>query len=344
MSWRGKAEDMGHVEEIGPSGKHGFGLKLKAHLRRFWWLYLILFVACTLILVFCLLYVAFPHISQHNINDSTLTIQSLVLLNPTPDSFHLVQTSVVGNGSPYHPNMDAFNASLSLDGAAPYAYVEIPQIHATAQATTVVDQDVKITDLDAFNAYNVAVLQNENVKLKVKGRTALHEMGFPTATVNYDKSVTMKGLNKLTGFNVTNFSIELTPEADGTNMIGTVYIPNPTVMTISMGNVTFNNYIANTPTFIGTTTLTNLTLHPGNNTLPMRSQINQSLVITQLLSTFKDGMLPIDIVGNSSIYNGQHLPYVEEAFKSVTQHITLNAGAALKAVGFDLSKAGGSPP
>jgi len=42
------------------------------------------------------------------------------------------------------------------------------------------------------------------------------------------------GLNKLNGFNVTAFSIELTPEADGTNMIGTVYIPNPTVMTIAM--------------------------------------------------------------------------------------------------------------
>ena len=44
----------------------------------------------------------------------------------------------------------------------------------------------------------------------------------------------MPGLNKLTGFNVTNFTIELNPEPDGTNMVGTVYIPNPTVMTISM--------------------------------------------------------------------------------------------------------------
>lgn len=42
------------------------------------------------------------------------------------------------------------------------------------------------------------------------------------------------GLNKLKGFNITEFSIKLTPEPDGTNMVGTVYIPNPTVMTISM--------------------------------------------------------------------------------------------------------------
>ena len=131
-----------------------------------------------------------------------------MLSNPTPESFHLVQTSVVGNGSPYHPNLDAFNASLSLDGAAPYAYVEIPQIHATAQATTVVDQDVKIADLDAFNAYNVAVLQSENVKLKVKGKTALHEMRFPTTTVNYDKSVTMKGWYLRTPYNHISTNIQ----------------------------------------------------------------------------------------------------------------------------------------
>ncbi|KAL2053437.1 hypothetical protein ABVK25_006431 [Lepraria finkii] len=344
MSWQGKAEGMGHVEEVGPSGKRGFGPKLKAHLRRFWWLHLIVFIAFTLILVLSLIYAAFPHISQHDINGSTLTIQSLVLSSPTPDSFHLVQTSVIGNGSPYHPNLDAFNASLSLDGRAPYAYIEIPQVHATAQATTVVDQDVSITDLDAFTDYNIAVLQNEDVKLDVKGKTALHEMRFPTNTVNYDKAVTMKGLNKLTGFNVTNFTIELNPEPDGTNMVGTVYIPNPTVMTISMGNVTFDNFIASTTTRIGTTTLTNLTLFPGNNTIPMRSQINQTLVLTQILENFKDGMLPIDIVGNSSVYDGQHLVYFEKALASVTQHITLNVGMALKAVGLDPSSLSGSPP
>ena len=75
----------------------------------------------------------------------------------------------------------------------PYAYIEIPAVHATAQTTTVVDQDVTITDLDAFIDYNINVLQNEEVHLDVKGRTALHEMNFPTTNVNYNKTATMKG-------------------------------------------------------------------------------------------------------------------------------------------------------
>ena len=76
----------------------------------------------------------------------------------------------------------------------------------------------------------------------------------------------------------------------------------------------------------------------------MRSQVNQTLVLTQILENFKDGMLPIDIMGNSSVYDGQHLVYFEKALASVTQHITLNVGAALKAVGLDPSSLSGSPP
>ena len=55
------------------------------------------------------------------------------------------------------------------------------------------DQDVIITDADAFIAYNEAVLNQEEVQVNVKGRTALHEMKLPTTHVDYDKITTMKG-------------------------------------------------------------------------------------------------------------------------------------------------------
>ena len=138
---------------------------------------------------------AFPRISQNGINDSTLEIKSLVLSEPTPDSFHLKQTAAIGNKSPYHPRLDAFNASLSLAGPSikPYAYVTIPEIFASENATTVIDQDVKITDSDQFNIYTSGVLSNESISLAIEGKTGLHEMRFPTTTVDYNKVVVMKG-------------------------------------------------------------------------------------------------------------------------------------------------------
>lgn len=49
-------------------------------------------------------------------------------------------------------------------------------------------------------------------------------------TVDADGNI---GLNKLKGFDVTEFHIMLEAQ-NGRNMNGTVYIPNPSVMTITM--------------------------------------------------------------------------------------------------------------
>ncbi|KAL8689252.1 MAG: hypothetical protein Q9218_005035 [Villophora microphyllina] len=323
-----------YVQEVGAEGKKsGFGAKFKGHLKKWWWLHLIFFIASTLIIVLCLVYVGFPRISQNGVNDSTLEIQSLTLSNPTPHSFHLEQTAKLTNPSTYHPNLDRFNASLSVGSSPdkPYAYIELPAIHATKEATTHIDQDVQIVDMNAFVDYSTQLLTKDSVDLVVKGRTKLHEMRLPTTTVDYHKTVTMRGLNGLAGFNVTSFTIKLIPEPDGANMIGTVSIPNPSPITMTMGNVTFNNYVDNE--FIGTSLLSDLILKPGDNTVPMRSTVNQTIVIAKVTGTYEDGMLPVDIVGNSSVYNGQHLEYFEKALQSNKQHIILNVGAALAALG-----------
>ena len=153
----------------------------------------------------------------------------------------------------------------------------------------------------------------------------------------------MIGLNSLTGFNVTSFNISLLPSpSDGSNMHGTVLIPNPSPMTLSMGNVTFDNYIASpNHTLIGNSTLTNLVLKPGDNIVPMRSTVDQATVISQPVSTFKDGRLPVDIVARSVVYGGERIAYFEEALKAVNQSVTLDVGRALKAIGVDISGEGG---
>ena len=157
--------------------------------------------------------------------------------DPTPSSFHLKQTATLGHITKYHPNLDAYNASLSLDvpGAKPFTYIPIPALRSVRNGTPVnVDADTEIADLDAFTVFNKALLASETLKIRVQGRTGLHEGKFPTAHVNYNHTVTMKGLNKLQGFNVTSFQIMLSPEPDGTNMVGQAFIPNPSVATIHL--------------------------------------------------------------------------------------------------------------
>ena len=47
----GKAYGQTHVEELERGRKPGFGARLKAHYKKFWWLHLLIFIACTLIIV-----------------------------------------------------------------------------------------------------------------------------------------------------------------------------------------------------------------------------------------------------------------------------------------------------
>ncbi|CAF9913769.1 MAG: hypothetical protein HETSPECPRED_001655 [Heterodermia speciosa] len=346
----GKAGDSSHIEEIGTGQKPKptFGTKLKRHYKRFWWLHLIFFICFTLIIVLCLIYLAYPHIAQQGITASTLTIQSLILSSPTLTTFHLTQTALITNNNTYHPHLDAFNASISLHSSSssddtPYAQITLPSIHATRTATSSVNQTVQITNLSAFNAYSAAVLGSESVELRVKGRTKLHEMRFPSTVVDYDKVVRMKGLNSLTGFSIPSFSIKLPPDpTDGTNLIGQIYIPNPSVMTLEMGNLTLTTHISNTTLSLGITHLTNLVLRPGNNTLPMRSTINQTLVVSSLLSgRYPDGVLPVDIGVQSVERGGVRLGYFEEALRGVRLGVRLDVGRALREVGVDVGGGGG---
>ena len=76
----------------------------------------------------------------------------------------------------------------------PYAHISLPAIHATRSAPVSVNQTVQITDPDAFNAYSGAVLRSENLQLRLRGRTKLHEMRFPDTVVGYDKVVGMRGM------------------------------------------------------------------------------------------------------------------------------------------------------
>lgn len=118
-------------------------------------------------------------------------------------------------------------------------------------------------------------------------------------------------------------------------MLGTVTIPNPSVMTLDLGNVTMNLFVAGTP--IGYSLLPDLVLRPGSNSAPMQARVDQTALISLILATYKDGVLPLEIVGNSSVKDGVSLKYYEEAIKANTIKLDLDAAPALKAIGINVT-------
>lgn len=114
--------------------------------------------------------------------------------NPTPESFRLEQTQVIGSDSKYHPRIYAFDADVSLGGAAaPFTTVRVPEVKSQDGTEVNVSQMVTLSDLGAFGGYAKAVMLSKEVGLNIYGRPDLKEGALPTTTVTYNKTVTMKG-------------------------------------------------------------------------------------------------------------------------------------------------------
>ena len=142
-------------------------------------------------------YVGFPNIAQSQLNKSTLNMTMQQITNPTLNSVQLAQTSIAYNPSAYHPNLDGFQAALFLEDTEPniqpFGYMDIPPIHATRATEIISNQTLTIANMDQFIAYNTLVYTSKTFRLALRGVTKLHEMKFPTATVNYNKVITMNG-------------------------------------------------------------------------------------------------------------------------------------------------------
>lgn len=151
------------------------------------------------------------------------------------------------------------------------------------------------------------------------------------------------GLNKLSGLNISDVRIlSGTDEilSDGSNLLANVSIPNPSVMTLDLGNITMN--LAVDGTAIGYALIPDLYLKPGDNVFPLQSHVDQLAILGLIQNKYNDAVLPLEIVGNSSIKDGQHLTYYEDAIKSNTINLNLDVGPALADIGINITSFGGS--
>jgi hypothetical protein len=73
--------------------------------------------------------------------------------------------------------------------------ITMPQIHAHHPNTniTIENQEATIVDMDQVAAFSTQVLTQENITVRMEGRTKLHLGALPVNSVNYNSSITFKG-------------------------------------------------------------------------------------------------------------------------------------------------------
>ena len=207
----------------------------------------------------------------------------------------------------YNEETPGFNpyTMVSLDGQSVRGKTDI----------SVQEKIVNIGNRTEINVFLEKMLYSKNTDISVKANTTAH-IGALNFNIKLEKTVNVAALDELRGFSLDDARIKLPADQDGTNLLGRLTLPNWSDLTIGLGNLTFNAWAGDL--VIGTASVFDVVLPPGNSTLPFRGELFLEVVMDNLLDilgtqgqAITEGVLEVIISGNKTTINGEHITYLE---------------------------------
>ena len=138
-------------------------------------------------------------------------------------------------------------------------------------------------------------------------------------------------MNQFNGFSISDATLLLPAESDGTNLIGNTTLPNPSVLHLQVGTINLNLKAGDI--VIGNASLQDVTLVPGDNVYPLKGILDLKTVIKNLAavleaeaSAIKSGNLSINAVTTSVVWNNTLVPYYTDVLRELT--LTASVGLA----------------
>ncbi|KAI1376353.1 hypothetical protein F4677DRAFT_89314 [Hypoxylon crocopeplum] len=304
----------------------------KRHCRRFWWVYMLVILVVVVVVVLCVILVAVPRMAQSKLDEATLSIDGIIITNVQTNSLNMAINSTITTDGSTHATIDSFEGTMYLADVNPplaFARINFPETTSDALQTVNVSQQIPISDQNAFTTFNTYLIQRESVSVLINGDTYVHVSGISRAySVTFSKTVSLKGLNGFRGLDVTNPHVNI---QQSNNFNATAHIPNPSVLTLDIGNTTFRTYFNNTE--IGTSYIQNMVLRPGTNDFFIWADINQTAVIdglTQRPSCERNGTLTFELAGRDVTNAGQPISYFASALAAVNQSVDIPIGQAVR--------------
>ncbi|QRD87036.1 hypothetical protein F9C07_2059793 [Aspergillus flavus] len=323
----------------------GFWPRIFKHFKRYWLCYGLLGFIFLAIFLPVFFLVIIPAIAQRLVNDASIPIHSAAIMQPTPDGLTFSLSASLSVPLGLSVRIDAFNLSLFNRGVKPmkpYVTVPLEGLRLKGKSDiTITNQTTKIQDQDQFTTFLSNAVYSERFKLSAYGKATAH-LGKIKVPLKLDKDIELNGkwcccaladplaltsgisgLNMLKGFSIDNAGVVLPPEADGSNLLGQATLPNYSVVTFALGNVTLDLKIDDI--ILGNGTINNVLLKPGNNSVPLRAVVdipnaikNIAPILAAETNALSQGNVMISASGQSTIYEGEHIPYFEKVLNNLT--------------------------
>ncbi|OQE47054.1 hypothetical protein PENCOP_c001G01929 [Penicillium coprophilum] len=299
--------------------------RFKAHMKRFWWAYLIAFCISVLIIILPLFYVGIPNFANDYINKYEYDSDGLEITNPRPTAFHVKQKQTLrtGGGFSGSGHMNAFNATCRLkDTNEIFTTFPVPDIAFGKDATLEIDQDMHLSCVDCMSRLATAAGSNKSSSLLIEGSSDLKIGALPTAHLNIHKTMNVGGYNATDfinaegAFNITSIEL-LDPPVDGYNFNATISVRNPTPFVIELGHVTFNLTMGGSE--LGWVDLPYLFLEKTTSSAVVLGSVDKGRLIHEAISGDDEiGTVTIEVHGRSCSFKGVDIPYFTAAIKAVS--------------------------
>lgn len=297
--------------------------RFKRHCARRWWCWLISFIIFVIVAVIVVIYGIIPPVAQKALDNTTLNVQSIRILQPQADKFQLSVTSYITGSSKLaeKATIDPMEVKFYLKDQDPFMYFPLPGVHGGKNVLVEqLNHTTKIMDQKAFASFAGTLMQSENFDMGIWGKTKIH-LGAIKTSVKYREWVNLKGFNKLDGMVINKYNITTGDYI----IVGTVVIPNPTVFTLQVGDVLLDLSLNNA--HLGNGILPNLTIIPGLNVYEFKANLTMNNAIKLATAVLSGTSMQVQTTDVQ--YEGQSIPWLAAPLRNIQINVPVNTSYVL---------------
>ncbi|KAI3317570.1 hypothetical protein HD806DRAFT_526933 [Xylariaceae sp. AK1471] len=312
------------VEHAAPKRQLTRWQQLKRHWARFWCCYLlagVIFLAIFLPLFFLKI---LPALAQLIVNKTGLPIYGGTIQAVSSDTLVVSLSTSLTVPAGLKVKLAPLILYLYNKETPSYApFITVPlagQLVAGHTNIAITDETVHVANLTELDTWLTTALLQNTTKLSVRANTTAY-LGVLKNHINLDKTVEIPALKELEGVRIADATIVLPPADDGSNLVGSIVLPNWSQLTLGLGNNTLNIWAGDV--LVGNADLVDVHLPPGNTTIPFRGKFyvdalvkNFASVLSSQAESLVDGKVNLWVNGNTSTVNGEHIAYLEHVLRS----------------------------
>ncbi|KAI5795377.1 hypothetical protein DFH27DRAFT_118365 [Peziza echinospora] len=302
----GVAPHSHHDEFVRAPARPTRGYRVKRHCAGKWWMYLVGTVLFILVIVLIIIFAVIPKVAQNGFDKTTLTINSITILDPEPEKYQIsVVSHIHGSSKLAHgKKIDAMKAKFYLDDSDPFMYLPFDQLKGSESIPVLKDNHTnEIPDAATFAKFAATLMGTEEFGMHIYGKTKIH-LGSLAPKVKYRERVTLKGFNSLKGMQI----VEYRAAVGEYSLLGKVNIPNPTVFTLQLGTIAID--IKLNGTTLGTGVIPDIIVSPGlDHTYDFKGNLS-GLNVLNLGAAVRKGPVTLQVKATSVKYNGIDIPWL----------------------------------